>query len=716
MRHPRSLIAGAIVLVCTSAAGQAPVPAPQATKIPVSDTYFGTTVVDPYRWMEQNGPGLRAYLTEQGRRTRTTLDALPGRAALEARVRDLLAANESASAVMVRGDTTFFLRTPAGGNAAKLYARRDGAERLLLDPERLPGPREAIAYYLPSDDGARVAVGLAPGGSENATVRVIDVATATMLGDGSDRADFGVTAWSDDGRAFYYVKRQATDAATPANAKYLNVRAYRHVVGDDGTHDAAVFGAGIDPSIPAGPRAYAAVGLSPRASIAVGMLFDGVDRFVTVYVGDKRALARAPGAMTWRRAIVPADKVTDIAIRGTTIYALTAKDAPRFRVVRFDASRSFAQAVDAVPAGARVVEELAAGSDALYVQSREDGRSRITRVAYDGTRSEIPLPLDGTISGLEARDDRPGFVARLDSWTRPARWYAYDPGTRRAHDLQITPPAAIDTSAIVADEVTARADDGTAIPLSIVRRRDLPLDGSHPAILYAYGAYGIPVEAGFAASRMALLERGVTFAYAHVRGGGEYGEAWHLAGKGARKPVAISDYLACAHWLVERGYTAPARLVARSGSAGGIVVSGAFERAPELFAAAIEETPLSDQLRAETSASGPANVPEFGTVTTAAGFAALYATSPLHHVVHGTAYPAVLITAGVNDPRVDAWQAAKFTAALQDATSSAKPVLLRVDFDAGHGLIGSSRRQAVALTTDEFAFALWQTGDPDFQP
>jgi prolyl oligopeptidase len=494
------------------------------------------------------------------------------------------------------------------------------------------------------------------------------------------------------------------------------VRTYRHTLGQPESADVAVFGAGINPRVSVPPTVFGGLGVPPQSPYAFGFLVNGVDRFMTIYVAPKRALSGPPEAIPWRLAVTPDDKVTNAVIHGTTLYALTAKNAPRFRIVKFDASQTFAAATDVVPAGTRVIDNLATASDALYVQSREDGLGRITRIAYDGSAREIPLPVNGTVSGLDTEIDRPGFLAQLESWTNSPLWYVYDPATRTVADTKLDPPSPVDMTPFVADEVKVPARDGTLVPLSIVHRRDLKFDGSNPTLLYAYGSYGISSEPTFSAARVAFFERGGVLAVAHVRGGGEYGEEWHLAGKDANKINTITDFIDCAGWLIAHKYTSPAKLGARGGSAGGITMGGAIDDAPTLFAAVLDEIPVSDQLRIETTPNGPPNVPEFGSVKTAAGFKNLYATSAVHHVVSGTAYPAVMLTTGANDPRVDSWQAAKMAATLQAATSSARPILLRVDFDGGHGLIGGSRTQAVALAADEYTFLLWQFGDPAFQP
>ncbi len=710
--------AAAAVLACTTVAAAALPPPPAAKRIPVTDTYYGTTVVDPYRWMEDKGPDLLAYLKSDNDRTRAILDSIPGRAKLASRLTALSETSNVSSGVVARHGAYFYEKLPPGANSVKLYVRSGigGAERVLVDPDTMTGPRQAISFFTPSNDGKLVAYGLAAGGSENAMLRILDVASGKTLADSSDRADFGVTSWVPGDKALFYLKRQEVPAGASPLAKYLNVRTYRHVVGEPGTADVAVFGAGVNPNVNVPATSFAALAVARDSAYLAGVLINGVDPFVTVYVAPKSALAN-PATIPWKLVIRPEDKIGNATVHGNTVYAVTAKDAPRFKVIKFDAaSGSVAQATDVVPAGARVIDGIADASDALYVFSREDGLARVTRVGYDGATREVPLPVNGSISGLVTESDRPGFLAQLTSWTSAPLWYSYDSASNALVDTKLDAPSPVDFSNIVAEEVKVPASDGTMIPLSIIRRRDTKLDGSNPTLLGAYGSYGISQPPGFSASRMAWLELGGIIAVAHVRGGGEYGEEWHLAGKGANKVKTISDFVDCGKWLIAKGYTSAAKLGARGGSAGGITMGGAITTAPDVFAAVLDEIPVSDQLRIETTPNGPPNVPEFGSVKTEQGFKNLYATSAVHHVVKGTKYPAVMLTTGINDPRVDPWQAAKMAAALQDATASTKPILLRVDYEGGHGGIGGGRAQAVALSADEYAFLLWQFGVPGYQP
>jgi prolyl oligopeptidase len=263
-------------------------------------------------------------------------------------------------------------------------------------------------------------------------------------------------------------------------------------------------------------------------------------------------------------------------------------------------------------------------------------------------------------------------------------------------------------------EVKARSHDGEMIPLSIIYKRGIKLDGSNPTLLAGYGAYGISRDPGFNPALLAWYEKGGVYAVAHVRGGGEYGEDWYKAGYKLTKPNTWKDFIACAQYLIQNGYTSPARLAGTGGSAGGILIGRAITERPDLFGAAIIQVGCSDMLRMETTPNGVPNIPEFGSVKTQDGFKGLYEMSAYNHVSDGTKYPAVMLTTGINDPRVEPWQSAKMAARLQAATASGKPVLLRVDYEAGHG-IGSTKKQGEELTVDMWAFLLWQFGLPNFQ-
>ena len=306
-----------------------------------------------------------------------------------------------------------------------------------------------------------------------------------------------------------------------------------------------------------------------------------------------------------------------------------------------------------------------------------------------------------------------GAIFALASWTKPLLVYALDP-RHGLSDTGIRKAPKIDTSGYVSLETSAPSTAGALVPVSIVMKRGTRLDGSNPTYLEAYGSYGISIDPYFLGSRFAWLDAGGIWVVAHVRGGGEYGEDWHLAGKGPTKAHTIDDVIAAARYLIAHRYTSAAHLAIEGTSAGGITVGGAITQHPELFAAALDVVGVTDALRSETEPNGPSNVPEFGSSSTAAGFAQLYAMDAYAHIVDGRRYPAVMGVTGINDPRVAPWQVAKFVARLRHASASGRPILMRVDYDAGHGLLAASRDQTIKLLTDEFSFLLWQCGSPDF--
>jgi prolyl oligopeptidase len=392
---------------------------------------------------------------------------------------------------------------------------------------------------------------------------------------------------------------------------------------------------------------------------------------------------------------------------GHDVWLKTHKDASRFKIIHLDLDHpDIAKADVTVPESDEVIRDIGAAKDALYVVSTKAGIARVMRIPYGQTAEKpLPLPFAGSVNGFYVSVLNDGALLRLAGWIEAPLWYAYDPGADELADTGIEPRNPTDFSGITSVEVTAPAADGTPIPLSIIYKKDLKMNGENPCLMEGYGAYGISLDPNFDATRLALLERGIVIAVAHVRGGGENGEDWHLAGQKLTKENTISDFIACAEYLIKKGYTGRGKLALRGTSAGGITIGGALTQRPDLFALALVNVGVVNALRAEAEPNGAVNTPEFGSVKDPDGFKALYAMDAYEHVKDGTAYPTVMLITGANDPRVDPVQLFKMTARLQAATSSKNPVLLRVDFDAGHG-IGSSKAQRDLITADQAALLL----------
>ena len=637
------------------------------------------------------------------------------------RIKSLDNAGVSVSDLQVWGGRFFYLRTDPGSDNRKLCVR-DGVsapERVLVDPEKIVNPdgkHSSIDFYGPSPDGKYAAYGISIGGSESSVLHIVESATGTVLPDSIDRAEFGRPTWLPDARSFFYTRTQKLAPDAPPTAKYLKLRVYRHTLGGDPESEPLVFGYDVNPSVNVSESDFPLVAFSPAASgYLVGLVVHGVKREFDLYVVPFES---NPGAKTpWKKVADSADNITSFDVHGDHLYLMSHTDASRFKVLRTSlAAPDLAHAAVVVPASEAVVVGISVASDALYIQDLDGGIGRLRRVSYSGGAAEpVTLPFDGAIQSLVTNPTQPGAWLELTSWVKSPLWFALDAKSGKITDTGLVPPSPVDYSQVEAEEVKARSADGTMVPLSIVHKRGLTLDGSHPTWLEAYGAYGITIDPGFRPTLLAFFERGGVFAVAHARGGGEFGEDWHRGGQKLTKQHTIDDMLAGALYLIEHKYTSAAHLAGEGTSAGGVTIGGAITQRPDLFGAALIRVGDSDSLRSELMASGPANIPEFGTVKEPDGFKALYAMDAYMHVKPDTKYPAVLLTTGMNDPRVASWQAAKMAARLQASTTSGKPILLRVEYDAGHGM-GSTKSQRDIELADEISFLFWQLGVEGFQP
>ncbi len=661
------------------------------------------------------------WLRAQNDYTRRLLDAIPGRADLARRIEGLSNAGPSVRSVQLGGARVFYLKRDPGEEVFKLYVRDSmrAPERLLVDPERLRqpgGPHWSLDYYTPSWDGRYAAYGVSPAGSENSILRVIDLTTCQILPDSIDRAQFGITAWRPDGRSFFYHRLRALPAGAPPMDRYRRSRVYLHTLGQPDSADVPILGIGVSDRVPLGEDDFPFITTIPGSTWAIAGAFHGVQNEIDAFVAPLADVRDA--RVQWRQLVAVADSVTNFDVHGDDIYLLSHHQAPRFKVLRTSLrAPDVRNATVVAPPTEAVIKFFGAARDALYIQKLDGGLARLERRPYDAAAARaVALPIDGAITALVTSNARDGALFALGGWTQSSLWYAVHPASGRVTDTGLKPPSSADFSNIAVEELRIPSHDGTMVPLSIVHRRDLPRDGTNPTLLDGYGAYGFSYDPAYDPRLLAWLGRGGVFAVCHVRGGGEFGEAWHKAGQRATKANTWRDFIACAEYLVQQKWTTPGRLAGRGTSAGGIQIGMAVTERPDLFRAAVPRVGTLNPLRAmQVGVGGPANRPEFGDPTTAEGFRELLGMDTYHHVRPGTAYPALLITSGMNDPRVDAWIPAKTAARFQAATSSARPVLLRVEFAAGHGM-GSSISQYNAELADTYAFLLWQFGVVGFQP
>ncbi|MFI4977021.1 MAG: prolyl oligopeptidase family serine peptidase [Caulobacterales bacterium] len=690
---------------------KAPVPRLQ----PVTETLHGVTLTDPYRWMENPAdPDWTPYLMAQNAYARQVLGAIPGRAALEAKIAAASGATAFVTAIQAAGPYVFAQVRPAGANTYKLVVREGlhGAPRTLFDPDTQATAEThySLDYWVASPDGRYVAYGSSPAGSENSVLHVLETATGKLLPDTLDRAQFGAPSWLPDGSGLLQNRlKEGTKHGDPDH--YADSIVWLHRLGSDPSADVKLMGKGLDATVAAQDIDAPSVFVQAGSDAAIGVMISGVENEVALYTAPLAGVAA--GKPAWTRVCTPADAVTGAALRGADLYLLTHKDAPRFKLLKTTTTApSLAAATEVMAQSELVLKGLASARDAIYVQALDAGLGRLIRLAPDGTRSRLKLPFEGSVAALSADPLQDGCWFVLDSWVKPpVVCFGAPDGTVTITDL--APPTPIDVSNYESREVMVTARDGTRVPLSIIYARNLKRDGSAPLYLQAYGAYGLDIDPGFDPRLPTWLDLGGVMAVAHVRGGGELGEGWHRAGMKQTKPNTWHDCIDCARYLIAHHWTSPGKLAVEGTSAGGIMIGRFLTEEPSLLAVAIVRVGDSNATRMENMEAGPANVPEFGTIQDPEGFKGLLEMDAYQHVRNATRYPAVLLTTGVTDPRVAPWEPGKFAARLQAATASGKPVILRVETDAGHGL-GSTRTQRDNEVADTYAFILRQVGDGRF--
>jgi prolyl oligopeptidase len=761
-RTARAFVSLLALLSTTLAAGTLS-PSP-ATRIDDTVTdYFGQKVADPYRWLEnESDPDVARWFKEQNDYTRGLLDGLPGRAALKERLASLGAGAEQVRLLQPAAGHIFYLKRRVTSNQYQLFVREglSGEERLLLDPApyAVSGQPASIDYFYPSPNGRYVACGISVGGSEKASLHIFDVASGREVGTPLERAvlndwEYPGFSWQMDSRSFFYNQLRERTKETPPTAYFQDSEARLHTLPVDGTAavDVAVLSRATHPKLELAADDVPMVHVSPVSPYAIAVVKHGDQKELSLYAAPVTAIHGNDAQ--WMLIADMSRKVMAFELRGDHIYMLSRAGAPRGKLVRLSLSAALGasagdpwlEAEAVIDPGEDVLTDLAVAKDALYVKALEDGYGKLLRLQFNvkivrqvptqkgkhkqthivksaapkeagiASRRAVALPFKGGVRELATDPLQAGALVVLEGWNAFPRVYAVNgkSGAVKATEVLATP--GIDLSSVQVTNARVRSHDGTLVPLSIIHRKGLKLDGRHPTLLSGYGAYGISEEPRPSPYWLAWLEHDGVIAVAHVRGGGEYGDEWHGAGQKLTKPNTWMDFIACAEWLIAKGYTDTPHLAGMGGSAGGILVGRAITERPDLFAAAVSNVGMSDTLRAETTPNGPPNIPEFGSTADEAGFRGLLAMSAYHHVRDGTPYPAVLLTTGINDPRVTSWEPGKLAARLQAASSSGKPVLLSVDFAGGHG--GSNTREQITNElADRYAFLLWQMGVPEFQP
>lgn len=670
-------------------------------RIPVTTRYHGVDVTEEYRWLEDgSAEDTTSWTKAQQQLTGAYYRSVSWRATLRARVESLLRAERTTYRSLRSGGSTYFaLKEQTPRQQPFLVALTDlddrGTERIVVDPDGIdPSGETTIDWFVPSPDGARLAVSLSEHGTEDGSLHVFDVGSGQVVDEPIPHVNLmgGSMAWRHDGSGFWY-----TRCADPVGFRQ---QVWFREIG--GTQDRLDVAAGFADEV----IAEHVLSASPGGRWLMDRVQKGDGGEWQIFL---RSQAR--GGAWWQLSDLP-DKCTDAVLGADALYLLSRRDAPHGKVLRLPLTEdvTVAEADEVVPASHLVIEDLAVTEGTLWVADMDGGPQQLRAFDLDGR--PLPTPEIAPVSSVSsyfARLSRlgPDLLAwSSESFTEPPTWWVAADG-RAPRPTALTTTTPVDLSGYEVTREFAVSRDGTRVPLNIIAPPGMTRDGTAPALLTAYGGYGISLVPRFDPDALLWLEQGGVLVIANIRGGGEYGEEWHHAGRLAAKQNCFDDFIACADHLHDTGVTTRDRLAIIGGSNGGLLMGAVLTQRPDIARAVVAAVPVMDSLRSETTTNGRFNTTEFGTVDDPETFFALLAYSPYHNVVDGTSYPAVLLTGGENDPRVDAWHAKKMTARLQGATSSGRAVLLRLE-STGH--FSGSLDQTIDLTTDLHAFLFDQLG------
>jgi prolyl oligopeptidase len=675
---------------------------PVAPRGDVVDTYHGRDVADPYRILEDaDAPATEQWIAAEAALTDEYLAAIPERPFIHRRLTELWDYERFGLPRRV-GNRYVYTKNSGLQNQGVVYVANalTGPAEVLIDPNALSNDGTiALTGMSFSEDGRYMAYATSASGSDWLTWRVRDVATRADLDDEIRWSKFSGAAWLHDGTGFFYSRYAEPDESTEFKGENYNQKLYFHRIGTLQSGDALVY------ERPDHPDWNLAAFVTDDGRWLIVHVSQGTDPNNRVFVRDLQAPAGE---------IVPLLTAGDANYGyagniGDTFFFLTTKDALRGRVVRLHVRAP--ELIEVVPESPDSLEGATLFGEQLILAYLHDAHSVVRRVSRDGrTLGEVTLPGLGTASGFGGKQTDTETFYAFTSYTTPSSVYRLDL-ISGASSLVFAPQVPFDPNAFESEQVFYSSKDGTRIPMIVTRKAGLPRDGKTPTILYGYGGFNISLTPAFSPTTLMWLELGGAFAVANLRGGGEYGEAWHLAGTKEHKQNVFDDFIAGAEFLIAQGYTSTPKLAINGGSNGGLLVGACITQRPELFGAAIAAVGVMDMLRFQKFTIGWAWTSDYGSSDDPDAFEYLRAYSPLHNIKPGTAYPPTLIVTADHDDRVFPAHSFKFAAALQAAQGGEAPVLIRIETKAGHGA-GKPTGKVIDEAADRFAFLVKVLGVP----
>ena len=695
-----------VLILLVSACSQSPTTMPTITypetkRVDVVEQHFGQTITDPYRWLENDvrtDKEVASWVELQNKVTDAHLNALPARAIFTKRLKELYN-YERFTIPIKKGGRYFYLRNAGVENQQILYVRNsvDGAGRVLIDPnDWAKDGATALAEWSPSDDGTFLAYAVQDGGTDWRTIRVLDVNTGKVQADEVKWARFTTLAWVKDGSGFFYTRYPKPKQGAEYQENVENHAIYFHALGTPQATDRLVY------ATPDRPKMVHFMSVTNDGRYAVIM-----SSFISP--GNELTVIDLKSADWKPRKLFDTldDRWSLVGNVGTKFYLLTNKNASRTKVVTMDMAEAAPVVSDVVPEQNAVLNAAVLIGGRLLLSYLVDVKTEVRRYTLDGKADGVvKLPVLGTAVGFEGRETDTETFFGFTSYNAPGIIYQYDVAGNTAR-VWSEAKVASDLDQITVEQRFYKSKDGTRVPMFIVRRKNIT--GPAPTLLYAYGGYGITESPSFSPARLAWLEQGGVFAIAHIRGGSEYGKAWHEAGRRQNKQNVFDDFIAAGEYLKGQGITSKNGLAIQGASNGGLLIGAVVNQRPDLFDAALAQVGVMDMLRFDKFTSGTMWVDEYGSTAREADFSNLFKYSPYHNIKAGKPYPAILATTADTDDRVVPGHTFKYVAALQAADLGSKPRLARIETRAGHGT-GKPIDKYIEETADMWAFAAHWTG------
>jgi len=704
--------------------------APLAPVKSVTDDYFGHHIIDDYRYMENMEDTIVLdWMRAQSDYAQSILNRIPGRQDIINRLIefDKRKSTTISYTVITENDRYFYLKQSPEEKIAKLYYRDGvyGAEELLFDPDTF-NPEDGIQYVInatnemsqslfPNNDGSKIAFGIAKAGSENPTIICIEVLSKIIYDERIGPCLFTTCSWLADGESFLYHKINSEDLNDPN--RWINTKAYLHKVGTDSKQDRVVLSNEDYPELQLAPFEIPFVVYHKYCNKLTGLLIDG-SYDLKVIVADGSDLFNQK--INWKVLFSREDEIREVKSDSSYFYAITSKNASNLKIIKVPITAKEKSQVSVVVPETEdaMIDKFAITENGIYFTLLKNGVEAKLNFLENGTTTgrELELPFEaGGISLNTKGINHEDLWVTIDGWTKGKQRYRYLPEANKFQLENLVPkPEYPEFEDLIVEELTVASHDGELVPLSLIYKKDLKKDGTNPTLVWGYGSHGFTFPAFFNPTMLLLPEDGGILAVAHVRGGGEKGTAWHLAGMKSQKPNTWKDMIACVEYLHENKYTSPQKTAIIGGSAGGILIGMTMIERPELYAACISRVGVMNPLRFEHTPAGPVNISEFGTASIEIESKALVNMDPYVQLKKGIEYPPILLTAGMNDPRVVPWQPGKFAARMQAYNSSDNPVLFLVDYEMAHS-IGNTKEKHFEETANYLSFALWHMGHPKFQ-